>query len=230
MKRILVIEHESDSGASMLGERVRWHGIELDVRVPMAQNLPVTTQGYGAVVSLGAAPGVHDPEVGWWLEPHLELLRDADRRGIAVFGVCFGAQALAVALGGTVDRAPSPEIGWYTIETTAPELIETGPWLQWHVDRVSVPPPGATILASSPVAIQAYSVGPHLAVQFHPEVTIDEVAVWAKGDPNGPPSAGSTAAAILTRFAGEFPAARERANRLIDRFLMRSGLISSAAE
>ncbi len=225
---MLVIEHENDSGASMLGDRARWHGIDLDVRVPTAQNFPDSAEGYDAVISLGASPGVNDPDVAWWLDAHLDLLRDADRRGIAVFGVCFGAQALAVALGGTVKRASTPEVGWYTVASTQPDLIETGPWLQWHVDCVAVPPPGSTVLAVSPVCVQAYAVGPHLAVQFHPEVTVSEVTSWSQGDPGGPPSAGTSAEEILARFGEESAAARERANRLMDRFLTRAGVLTAA--
>lgn len=222
---MLVIEHEADSGAALLGDRARWHGIDLDVRIPTAKNLPATAEGYHAVLSLGASPGVNDPDVGWWLEDHLGLLRDADRRGVAVFGVCFGAQALSVALGGRVERSPVPEIGWYTVDSTHPDLIESGPWLQWHADRVVVPPPGATVLATSPVGVQAFTVGRHLAVQFHPEVTIAEVTSWSQGDPGGPPSAGTSADEILARFSEEFDGARERANRLMDRFLRRAGVL-----
>ena len=224
---MLVIEHEADSGAAMLGDRARWHGIELDVRIPTAKNLPSSAEGYDAILSLGASPGVNDPDVGWWLDAHLDLLRDADRRGIPVFGVCFGAQALSVALGGRVERASVPEVGWYTVSSTHPDLIESGPWLQWHVDCVAVPPPGATVLAVSPVCVQAYAAGPHLAVQFHPEVTVAEVTSWSRGDPGGPPSAGTSAEEILARFSEESDAARERANRLMDRFLRRAGIIGA---
>ncbi len=224
---MLVIEHEADSGAAMLGDRARSHGIELDVRIPTAKNLPESAEGYDAVLSLGASPGVNDPDVGWWLDAHLDLLRDADRRGIPIFGVCFGAQALAVALGGSVERASVPEIGWYTVTSAHPDLIESGPWLQWHGDCVVVPPPGATVLAVSPICVQAYAVGPHLAVQFHPEVTVAEVTSWSQGDPGGPPSAGTSAGEILARFSEEADGARERANRLMDRFLRRAGIIGS---
>lgn len=220
-----MIEHEADSGAAMLGDRARWHGIELDVRIPTVKNLPATAEGYDAVLSLGASPGVNDPDVAWWLDAHLDLLRDADRRGVAVFGVCFGAQALSVALGGRVERAVAPEVGWYTVTSSDPNLIESGPWLQWHVDCVVVPPTGASVLAVSPVCVQAYTVGPHLAVQFHPEVTIAEVTSWSKGDPGGPPAAGTSAEEILARFAEESDGARARANRLMDRFLLRAGVI-----
>lgn len=184
------------------------------------------------VLSLGASSGVNDPDAQSWLGPQLELLRDADRRGVPVFGVCFGAQALAAALGGAVNRASQPEVGWYRVDTVEAvdglnqvdaDLIEPGPWLQWHVDALT-PPPGATVLATSPVCVQAYVVGPHLGVQFHPEVTAAEVSRWVIGDPGGPPSAGNDGQAIAARFDTELPAARARANRLVDRFLHRNGL------
>ena len=220
----------------MLGERLHdHHEFTLDVRVPVGSGLPTTAVGYDMVLSLGAAPSVNDPDAQWWLGPHLELLQDANELGVPILGVCFGAQALAVALGGAVTRAAQPEVGWYCVdpidslqsavglEPGDADLIEPGPWLQWHVDAVT-PPPGATVLATSPTCVQAYVIGPHLGVQFHPEVTTAEVAKWVLGDPGGPASAGNDGDAIVARFATELPAARLRANRLIDRFLHRSGL------
>lgn len=220
---VLVIEHEADSGASMLGERFVERGYELDVRVPLDGTLPATADGYDAVLTLGSASCVNDDGIDEWFGPHLQVLRDADARGVPIFGVCFGAQAMAVALGGSVQRAATPEVGWYTIRSQDPDFIEEGPWLEWHIDAVT-PPPTATVLASSDVCVQAYTVGRHLAVQFHPEVTTAEVAEWVKGDPGGPPSAGTDGASILARFDDEFPAARERAHRLVDRFLTHAGL------
>jgi hypothetical protein len=94
-----------------------------------------------------------------------------------VFGICFGAQALARALGGSVVRAAHPEIGWTSIDSDVPELIEAGPWFQWHSDRFTLPP-GAVELARNAVAVQAYRVGRSLGVQFHPEVARAGIARW----------------------------------------------------
>ncbi|WP_267883791.1 glutamine amidotransferase-related protein [Streptomyces sp. NRRL S-646] len=47
-----------------------------------------------------------------WIGGELALLRKAHRFGIPVLGVCFGAQALTAALGGSVEPSPRPEIGW----------------------------------------------------------------------------------------------------------------------
>lgn len=225
--RLLVIEHETDSGSALLGKRAEEVGFTLDVRVPKDLALPPTAVGFDAILSLGASPSVNDPDAGPWLNPHLCLLRDANERGVPIFGVCFGAQALAVALGGSVTRSSTPEVGWYTVESSSPELIENGPWLQWHVDAIT-PPPSAVVVATSATCVQAYTVGRHLGVQFHPEVTIDEVTSWAAGDPGGPPSAGTDAETILARFGVEFPAAVNRASRLFDRFLRHAGLLPPA--
>lgn len=221
--RLLVIEHEADSGAALLGRRAVERGFALDVCVPSELNLPPTTETYDALLSMGASPSVNDPGISDWFVHHLALLRDADERSVPVFGVCFGAQALAVALGGSVQRSPIPEIGWYEVETNDPNMVEPGPWLQWHVDAIT-PPDRARVIARSKAGVQAYTMGPHLGVQFHPEVTIDEVTSWATGDPGGPASAGTDATTVLARFSEEFPAAVGRANRLFDRFLIHAGL------
>jgi hypothetical protein len=47
---------------------------------------------------------------------------------------------MAHALGGTVERAREPEIGWHPVVSDLPEVIAEGPWMQWHYDVVTVPP------------------------------------------------------------------------------------------
>ena len=98
-----------------------------------------------------------------------------------MLGLCFGGQALAAALGGTVERAPRPELGWTEIETDEPELVPPGPWLEWHYERFTTPP-GATEIARTAAATQAFRHGRHLGVQFHPESTVEIVERWAASD------------------------------------------------
>jgi GMP synthase-like glutamine amidotransferase len=98
-----------------------------------------------------------------------------------VLGLCFGGQMLAKILGGNVERAPEPELGWQTIESRVPEVVPEGPWLLWHYERFTLPP-GADQLAQSPAAVQAFTHGRHLGVQFHPESTIEIVRAWARKD------------------------------------------------
>jgi GMP synthase-like glutamine amidotransferase len=97
-----------------------------------------------------------------------------------VLAICFGAQVVAGALGGVVERAPRPEIGWHTVDSVAPDVIHPGPWMQWHGDRFTLPA-GATLLATSAIGPQAFRLGRTLAVQFHPEVTTSIVERWSAG-------------------------------------------------
>jgi hypothetical protein len=54
--------------------------------------------------------------------------------------------------------------------------------LQWHDDEISELPPGAVLLASSPMyANQAFRVGERAwGLQFHIETTPQQVAEWAE--------------------------------------------------
>ena len=93
----------------------------------------------------------HDPLV---LE-ELDLIARCVERDVPVLGLCFGGQALAAVLGGTVEVLDAPELGWHRIESAAPDVVAAGPWLQWHYDAFRAPP-GAEELARSPVCSQAF--------------------------------------------------------------------------
>jgi GMP synthase (glutamine-hydrolysing) len=99
--------------------------------------------------------------------------------GVPAFGICYGFQAMARALGGTVTHTGRGEFG-ATPVTTRPEsavLFRDLPadqrvWMS-HGDCVTAAPDGFTVTASSPGApVAAFEdLGRRLAgVQFHPEV------------------------------------------------------------
>ena len=222
--RLLVIEHESDSGPAMLAQRATALGFVLDIVTPET-GIPVTSEGYVAVVSMGSASGVHDDhEPDGWFAHEQSLLKDADAHGVPILGVCFGAQSLAHALGGSVARARRPEIGWFTVESTDGSLIEPGPWFEWHVDAI-MPPSGATVLARTPECVQAYSVGPHLGVQFHPEVTEVEVGDWCRTDGGILVELGLWGDDLVAETRERGDDARRRAFELFDRFIARARIV-----
>jgi len=66
------------------------------------------------------------------------------------------------------------------------------------------------------VCVQAYSAGPHLAVQFHPEVDAAQVGRWlADGGRAEAERAGQDPDALLAQSLAEEPAAALRADRLV---------------
>jgi GMP synthase-like glutamine amidotransferase len=181
---------------------------------------PVAPADFAFVVSLGSqhSAAASDPP---WVPAETSALRAAVDVGVPVLGLCFGGQALSLALGGGVDVLDRPEIGWFPIETVDGGLVPNGPWLMWHTEQMRVPP-GGVELARSPAGPAAFSIGPHLAVQFHPEVDVERVAAWAERDEHLA-EVGLSPADVVSQSETHAPAAREQAFRLFDRWLAGAG-------
>ena len=173
--------------------------------------------GADHIVVLGAVSSVNDPDP--WIAEELDWLRAADQAGVPVLGICFGAQALCVAFGGRVEAMARREIGWTMIDSADPDAIPPGPWLEFHNDRC-LPPPAAAILATNDAAVQAFRIGPHLAVQFHPEVDGPLLKLWLDAHTDSDPvSLGIDPGQFLADTIREEPAARDRTARLVEAFL-----------
>jgi GMP synthase-like glutamine amidotransferase len=225
--RALVIGN-ADDGVGLLsgfvGERLRAHGAQL---VDAPRERPGTwpeLESVDAVVALGSRWNVGRPETAQLVETEAALLRMAHERGTPVLGICFGGQVLAHALGGTVARAATPEIGWVPITlTTAADRFDlpagvTGPWMQWHQDIFSVPE-GFTELARSPAGPQLMVAGRSLGTQFHPEVTMAMLEAWAAGGARQLRAVGGDPDALLAESATRLIHSEGAAHALVDWFL-----------
>ena len=211
--RVLVIRHHDIDSAGFIADAFEARGGELSVHlVPDDGPLPALA-GVDQIVVLGAVSSVNDPEP--WITAELDWLRAVDQAGVPVLGICFGAQALCAALGGRVEAMGYTEIGWRVVDSADPELVPPGPWLEFHNDRC-LPPPAATVLAANDVAVQAFRIGRHLAVQFHPEVDGPQLKRWLDAHTDaGAASLGIDPDQFLADTIREEPAARERAGLLV---------------
>jgi GMP synthase-like glutamine amidotransferase len=224
--RVIVVRHHAEDSAGFIAEAFLARGAELSVHLfPDDGPLP-PVDGADHLVMLGAISAVYDPDVSW-IEPELRWLRAADEAGVPVLGICYGAQELCTIFGGRVSSAGRKEIGWHLIDSVEPDLIPAGPWLEFHGDRCE-PPAHATILAGNEFGVQAFSVGRHLGVQFHPEVDGAQLRLWLEaGGRRDVIEAGLDPAQFLARTIAEESGARARADRLVDSALR---LASSAAD
>ncbi len=214
--RVVVIRHHEEDSAGFIGDAFAARGADLSTHLfPKEGPLP-DLAGLTHIVMLGSTSSVYDDgEARAWIEEDLAWLQRADAAGVPVLGICFGAQLLAAAFGGTVEPAGSEEIGWVTIDSANPGLIPPGPWLEFHHDRC-VPPPEARVLARNALGVQAFRLGRHLAVQFHPEVDGEQFRLWLDcGGRTEIEAAGLDPDQILAETIAEEPAARARAGRLV---------------
>jgi GMP synthase (glutamine-hydrolysing) len=187
MTRALVLVHSplAESEASHVGEiapALREQGFAVTVGTLVAGGDPVPEPDrLGVLVVMGAAESASDDSVPW-LAAELAYVRRALDSGTPVLGVCFGGQLLARVLGATIARAPRPERGFVTLGSADPAVLPAGTWMEFHYDAFTLPP-GAVELARNDVGVQAFSHGPHLGLQFHPEITPDVFASWVAAWP-----------------------------------------------
>ena len=118
-----------------------------------------------------------------WVDQLLELIRQMDAQQLPMFGACFGHQAIAVALGGTLDHNPH---GWVH-GLTRNRVCARPSWTRdlpdeirlygSHVEQVVTLPPNVDAIAFSGDTITGFSKGRHIyTTQHHPEMTPDFIA------------------------------------------------------
>jgi len=181
---------------------------------------------YAGVLVSGSGAMVSDREP--WSERTAAWLRDAAHDGAALFGICYGHQLLAHALGGEVaDNPRGLEMGTIDLELRAeagddPLFTGLGGRIQaqaTHVQSVLRPPEGAVVLAGSALDdCHAFRWGDAAwGVQFHPEFSASHMRGYVAGRRDRLAASGQDAEAIHAAV-GAAPDAR----RVLRRFVRRA--------
>ena len=150
------------------------------VRVFEGEALP-DSGGYAGVLISGSGAMVTDRQP--WSERTAGWLRGAAEAGQPLFGICYGHQLIAHALGGRVDDNPQGrEMGTVCLDLAngaGQDPLFDGfpgqvPAQATHLQTVVQPPPGARVLAvSGRDNCQAFRWGEATwGVQFHPEFSV----------------------------------------------------------
>lgn len=216
--RALILQHEQPTPAGLLLEWLSDRGIGVENRrIDLEEGLAVGD--HDLIVSLGSEFAAFDDHIPW-IPREASLLEEALRNEVPVLGLCFGAQLMTRVLGGRCYRADEAEIGWLPVRTTDADLLPEGPWFQWHFDSFELPP-GATMLADSPLGPQAFLADRSLGVQFHPEVTPQIMDEWVRAYAHELDAEGVDPDALMRETLEQNRPNRERAWRLFDGWLAR---------
>jgi GMP synthase (glutamine-hydrolysing) len=190
------------------------------VRVDAGETLPEPREVPGAVITGSAAMVTERSD---WSERTAEWIRDAMATETPLFGVCYGHQLMAHALGGTVGWLPAGrEIGTEFVTRLLPDeasgpgdLPAVFPAQTTHRQSVLEPPPGARVLARSqrdPHQLLRYAPNA-LSSQFHPEFTPDFMRAYIEVRADALRDEGLDPQALLDRVRET-----EAARLLLERF------------
>ncbi len=156
--------------AQLIARRVREARVFSEV-IPHTASIEEIKARHPLAVVLSGGPASVYAEGAPQLDPALFDL------GVPVFGICYGFQAMAQVLGGTVARTGTSEYGRTELKVVGGDLHSGLPAVQpvWmsHGDAVTAAPDGFDVVASTPGAsVAAFeNRARRLAgVQYHPEV------------------------------------------------------------
>ena len=172
--RVVVIDFGAQY-AQLIARRVREARVFSEIMPHTASVADVLARGPRAIILSGGPQSVYAPGAPG-VDPALFTA------GVPVFGICYGFQAMAAALGGRVEQTGLSEFGRTPVVVTERgTLLDDLPdgfnvWMS-HGDAVQASPEGFTDLAHTAGApVAAFEdLGRRLAgVQWHPEVLHSE--------------------------------------------------------
>ena len=172
---VLVVDYGAQY-AQLIARRVREAGVFSEIIPHTTTAAQIIAAAPAAVVLSGGPASVYADAA-----PSLDAALVA--AGIPIFGICYGFQALAQALGGTVSKTGDREYGRTQLNVTDSASVlfaqlpqQLSVWMS-HGDAVTQAPPGFTVSATSagaPVAAFENQERRIAGVQFHPEVMHSE--------------------------------------------------------
>jgi GMP synthase-like glutamine amidotransferase len=238
--RLHVLQHVAMEGPARVAHVARDLGFEVVVHA-LHDGAPVPDGVHGddVLIVLGGSMGVADIGDARWpfLAREVELVARTLREDRPVLGICLGAQLMAHALGARVFpcRVGEPpvrhrEVGWGAVtfttlsgsEPVLAGLNESEVVLHWHGDTFDLPAGAVRLASTLACENQMFRFGRRAyALQFHVEVTADEVTRWTADDApfvlaaNGP----GGRARILSDTARYMPRHRDVGDLLIRNIL-----------
>ena len=174
-QRLLIIDFGSQY-TQLIARRVRETGVYCEIYPFDVEHEALVAFGAKGIILSGGPESVTEGEAPRIPAGLLDL-------GVPVLGICYGMQAMALQLGGTVDGSDVREFGHAVVEIAAESrLLESleldsgrglSVWMS-HGDKVVSAPDGFRVTASTdsaPIAAIEHRERPWFGLQFHPEVT-----------------------------------------------------------
>ena len=200
MKRLLVIQNIEREGPglfSILAERIGFYSkiycLSRGDKLPEARKDDL-------ILIMGGPMGVSDinNKKYPWLKAEIKFIKKAIDNQISIIGVCLGAQLLAYAEGGNIEKMKDEfnqkykaEIGWSEISSiNLKNYDEISVFLKkplnvlhWHGDRIILPSNAVLLASSKHCKEQLFKIGNNIyGLQFHAETEGLMTDEWIEND------------------------------------------------
>ena len=147
-------------------------------------------RGIDLVIIMGGPMNVPDETTHPWLVAEKKFVREAIDQGVAVLGVCLGAQLIADVMGARIFPNEFKEVGWLPIEAVDggedsfafPERMMA---FHWHGDTFDLPVGALRLARSEGCENQAFQLGKNvIGLQFHLETTMETTELMIENCPD----------------------------------------------
>jgi GMP synthase-like glutamine amidotransferase len=181
IKRAHILQHVPFEGAGSIGFWLNRSGFEV-THTYFFENAVFPPMGdIDLIIVMGGPMSVNDEIALPWLQAEKKFIREMVRSGVAVLGVCLGAQLIANALGARVYSNRQKEIGWFPVEADSgvrdvfvfPREFTA---FHWHGETFDLPDGAVRLAKNETCENQAFQIGRKvIGLQFHLEATRESV-------------------------------------------------------
>lgn len=185
--RVAIVENTAVTHHGQVGVALHEAGARISLYKPWQDGVLPQAGSFGGLVVLGGEQTALSDDTHPYLPALARLMAEAGESGVAVLGICLGAQLLARGLGAENRIGAAPEFGWCDVRLTAGgesdpvlrQLPQAFPIFQWHGDTFTLPPGAAHLATSAAAAVQSFRKGRACyGMQFHFEASRAVVADW----------------------------------------------------
>lgn len=214
------LQHVPFEGPGVFRQALESRGFVLNISLVPSQGLPPDPGDF--LLVMGGPMSVNDADS--WIAEERHFVKAAMNNKIPVLGICFGAQLLAKASGGSVVPGPIFEVGMVPVTLTdagatdsvfcqLPSMFQV---FEWHGEGILLPPEIPSLVASGDFPVQAFRVRDRCyGLLFHPEMEEEGIQALCRECPEDVKKGGIDSGMIQAEAAPHLPALHQWADRLI---------------